>query len=49
MENKISRIEGLSACTKLTELYLYSNRITTITGLDDLTQLQVWLHPQLLS
>ena len=43
-------IEGLSACTNLTSLYLYTNRITKIGGLDTLTKLHtLWLNGNLIS
>ncbi len=43
-------IEGLSACTNLTSLYLYTNRITKIGGLDTLTKLRtLWLNGNLIS
>jgi Leucine-rich repeat (LRR) protein len=38
VDNQISHIEGLSACTALEELCLEDNRIATIEGLQGLTR-----------
>ena len=44
-EGAVERIEGLSHCTKLTALHLYSNQIARIEGLVTLTRLEkLWLN-----
>lgn len=41
--NKLTKIEGLEALTKLTDLSLYANDIVVIENLETLTKLQVRL------
>ena len=43
-------IEGLSQCTNLTSLFLYTNNISTIEGLGALTKLEkLWLNANAIS
>jgi Leucine-rich repeat (LRR) protein len=39
--NLIEKIEGLEYCTKITDLTLFSNHITQLSGLENLKELNV--------
>jgi Leucine-rich repeat (LRR) protein len=39
--NLITKIEGLDKCTKLTDLSLFKNHIETLSGLENLKELNV--------
>lgn len=39
--NMIVKIEGLNKCTSLTDLSLFKNRITVLSGLEELKELNV--------
>ena len=41
-ENEITEINGLSRLGRLKELFLYSNHISRIENLEELTNLEVW-------